>query len=631
MANERNTENIVQRHFSSDAHEGLIIEAQQSKNNLIQSLLTGKGNGKGASKRGNGVGRPEFIITSPAHPSVVLVVECKAEPKKHESPNRDLAADYAVDGVLHYARVLSKGFDVIALAVSGETEEELLVSTFKVPRGSSEGVELVDTNGSPVNWLASYDNLMRWFEFDPKVKLARHKDLMSSAKKLHNFLRDVAGCTEEQKPLLISACLIALKDNSFRMSYAEASHTKLPKAILNSVEDQLSEPMSTNGEKMKAAMEPYGFIGSSYDLRRPMKDMSTSPLHEILYRLERDVVPYLTTYGDADILGAFYGEFLRYTAGDGKGLGIVLTPDHITALFSDLAEVTPNSVVLDPCTGTGGFLIAAMSRMLGQAKGDPEIEATIKSQGLVGVEKQAHMFALAASNMFLRGDGRSNIYLGSSLDDSMQKRITSGERHPQPNVGFINPPYSMKQPEQSELHFIEEMLDMLAPNSIGIAIVPMSVGIKNSPVKGAILKKHSLEAGLSMPDELFYPVGTVTQILVFRAHVPHNADKPTWFGYWKNDGFVKTKDRGRIDLNGSWAAIRNQWLDDYRSKSERAGACVKRKVTAADEWCAEAYLETDYSALTEDDFARSLKKYALFLLSSSDGLDENFREPEVSG
>lgn len=44
--------------------------------------------------------------------------------------------------------------------------------------------------------------------------------------------------------------------------------------------------------------------------------------------LAEKVLPFMTVYHDFDIVGAFYGEVLKYTGGDGKGLGIVLTPKH---------------------------------------------------------------------------------------------------------------------------------------------------------------------------------------------------------------------------------------------------------------------------------------------------------------
>jgi hypothetical protein len=35
-------------------------------------------------------------------------------------------------------------------------------------------------------------------------------------------------------------------------------------------------------------------------------------------------------------------------------------------------------------------------------------------------------------------------------------------------------------------------------------------------------------------------------------------------------------------------------------------------VSAQDEWCAEAYMETDYSDLSKDDFVNTMKDYTYF-------------------
>ena len=55
--------------------------------------------------------------------------------------------------------------------------------------------------------------------------------------------------------------------------------------------------------------------------------------------LNQKVWPFISVYHDFDVVGQFYGEFLKYTGGDKKALGIVLTPKHITELFSLLANV----------------------------------------------------------------------------------------------------------------------------------------------------------------------------------------------------------------------------------------------------------------------------------------------------
>lgn len=56
-----------------------------------------------------------------------------------------------------------------------------------------------------------------------------------------------------------------------------------------------------------------------------------------------------------DILGNFYGEFVKYGGNDGNSLGIVLTPRHITNLMCELIDIDENDYVLDPCCGSGGF------------------------------------------------------------------------------------------------------------------------------------------------------------------------------------------------------------------------------------------------------------------------------------
>jgi type I restriction-modification system DNA methylase subunit len=164
------------------------------------------------------------------------------------------------------------------------------------------------------------------------------------------------------------------------------------------------------------------------------------------------------------------------------------------------------------------------------------------------------------------------------------------------------------------------MLDCLEVGSIGVAIVPMSCAISPNAVREELLKHHTLDAVMSMPQELFYPVGTVTCIMVWIAGKPHaKSDRKTWFGYWRDDGFVKTKHKGRIDQNNSWPGIRDSWIDMYRNREVHAGVSVTKTVKAEDEWCAEAYMETDYSSISKFDFELEIKKYVVFKIMNECG------------
>ncbi|WP_187489147.1 N-6 DNA methylase, partial [Pantoea agglomerans] len=156
------------------------------------------------------------------------------------------------------------------------------------------------------------------------------------------------------------------------------------------------------------------------------------------------------------------------------------------------------------------FLISAMHQMFKSAVTDRD-RSIIRKRGLVGVEQQPNMFALAASNMILRGDGKANLYQGSCFDDAITKEIKSHGC----DVGMVNPPYSQSDSDLHELKFVKHMLDCLKPAGIGIAIVPMSCALSANALRAEILKEHTLEAVMSMPDELFYPVGVITCIMVF--------------------------------------------------------------------------------------------------------------------
>lgn len=135
------------------------------------------------------------------------------------------------------------------------------------------------------------------------------------------------------------------------------------------------------------------------------------------------------------------------------------------------------------------------------------------------------------------------------------------------------------------------------------------------------MRDHTLEAVMSLPTDLFYPVGVIPCAMVWTAGKPHAvSDRKTWFGYWRDDGFVVKKHVGRVDYKNRWATIRDRWVEAFRNREVKAGESVSRKVTATDEWCAEAYMETDYSTLTQEDFEREVRKYVAFrVMTENDG------------
>ena len=592
---ERITEEIVHDILKENKiqYQKVTIEAQQSTNPRIMKLL------KHASKSGSGKGSPEFIVTFEEVPDLLVVIECKANTKKHESENRDKPKDYAVDGVLLYSEYLAKEFDVISIAASGQKKSELKISTFLQLR-SKQAVEKPDKK------ILKFNDYVSLYKKDPVKEKLAVENLIQYSRELNNYLRDDFELEEGQRPLLVSGILIALEDRAFESSYMkEKKAIDLAESLTTTIEKILRQH-NVEQKKKEDMINVYNFIKTNNNIARDLNDQRNVKLRDLIHEIDQKIRGFMRDYAFHDILGQFYGEFLRYANGD-RGLGIVLTPKHITELFVDLAKVNRDSVVLDNCCGTGGFLIASMRKMISDAGNNKEKIMDIYNHQLIGIENNSKMFCLACSNMLLRGDGKSNISHNTCFEIDKNK-VTKLK----PTVGFLNPPYSKKKKGFEELSYILNCLEFLEKNATCIAIVPLSCAIQGNELKRKLLEKHTLKAVMSMPDELFYPIGTYPCIMIFEAHVPHDDKEETFFGHWKYDGFVKTKHEGRIDRDNRWDTIKKEWLDQCKNKRSIAGKCVCKNVNEADEWVAEAYMETDYANITEEDFIREIRNYSVF-------------------
>lgn len=614
MKSERVTEYFV-RDFLVDlgytADADITVSPQKTSSPTIQKCL------KNASKSGLGIGYPEFIITSKKHPNWLIVIECKADKKFHASLTGDNYRDYAVDGVLNYAECLSKARNVIAIAVSGQEKDDFIISTFVWVKNASDFVELTTLSLQKLQHFLTFNEYIALANSDRNLSQIRFEDLISFSKEVHNYMRDYAKLSETEKPLLVSGVLIALMNNAFSLNYSHYDQqTELAEELSNAIGNEIERAMIPKAKKI-SMLQPYSFIAVHPELRRINPTTEETPLFRLISDIDEHVKPFIQRHEEFDVLGQFYGEFLRYTGGDKKGLGIVLTPKHITELFAKLANLTKTTVVLDICAGTAGYLIASMVEMLSKVQTETE-KTNVRQNCLIGVEQQPNMYALAASNMILRGDGKANLYQGDCFDPEIIKEISD-----RAEIGMINPPYSQKGANLHELSFINQLLDCLKPNGTAIAIVPVSCAISPHPMREKMLAKHRLDAVMSMPDDLFYPIGIVPCIMIFTAHVPHeqNPYHKTWFGYWKDDGHIKTKHKGRVD-GGKWRQIEKKWLDTYFNRQEIPGYSVSRKVTFEDEWCAEAYMETDYSDISAEDFVETMKKYVAFRILNSDYMND---------
>lgn len=563
------------------------------------------------SQGGKGKAKPEYIITFNEDVHTLIVVECKNTVRKHSSENLNRPGGYAVDGVLYYAKFLKQEYNVIAIAVSGTQTDNMKADAFYWMRGQDSYTVLEKAKDiilEPQNYieLIKGNKLKKAYSLD---------EIRNTAIDMHNSLREIK-VTEAHKPIFIAGILIALNDEDFSKSYsALTSYKSVMQNIQNAIENVLQES-DIQSSRVNYIRQVFNTLQDNTKFAEIPLGHSKSIIWYI-EQLEMKIKPMMD-YADStvDALGVFYHEFIRYSGGDGSGLGIVLTPQHLTEFMCDLAGVNKNSRVVDICCGSGAFLVTAMSRMFQNANHE-EIER-IRRNGLYGVEFDDGLYTLAIANMIIRKAGKSNIYKG----DCFNREITKELKSKNINIGLMNPPYSQK--DVVELEFVEQLLDILTVGGVGVVVVPMScaVGTKYSEVRERLMKEHTLQAVFSMPDDIFYPVGTNVCVMVWEAHKPHDSMQETFFGYCKDDGFVKKKKLGRIDASGRWAEIEREWLRLYRNRDVVDGLSARHCVTYKDEWLCEAYMQTDYSGLTQKNFQDTVNSYLAYLVKNGE-INEN--------
>ena len=468
--------------------------------------------------------------------------------------------------------------------------------------------ELPDTK---IKTFKEYVNL-----FKPKYTNDRNAVLLNTSK-LNGMLHD-NGVPEKLRSQFVGTCLLALKNNLQFKGLSTAQ-------IIAGIKSVLSSLLESDIEKAKKLV----ILEANVLENQNVSSMEHDKFQQILTFVQDNILPYINDESNEgqDILSYFFTTFNKYVAREDKNQAF--TPNHIAHFMAKVVGVFKTSRVLDPTCGSGTFLVQAMSLALQQCETDAERE-NVKKKQIYGIEFDANVYGLATTNMLIHGDGNSNIRCGSCF--TLKEWIKESN----PDVVLMNPPYNASKSQVDKafsneygksstdpskgFHFVHFILDQVDHGRL-ITLLPMACAISTSgiisTIKSKILERHTLDAVFSFPSDMFYPgASSVACCMVFNIGQPHPADFETFFGYFKEDGFEKRKGIGRTDVQNTWNDIEKEWLYLYKHRLTVAGKSVCKVVNASNEWCAEAYMETDYSTLTERDFEEALQNYASFLIQN---------------
>ena len=475
--------------------------------------------------------------------------------------------------------------DVIGIAVSGQTVANLKVDYYLRLFGNNEIINLrVD------NSLLPLANIKKIYRKAKEKEITTEEHLTKTLHSLNKQFHDESIVRDTERSLFFSGLMIALKDQTFRNSYktiqapsveeTKKAASKILEAhilndnIVSAITRQLESKIN-NLSKEYNWKDKFSFIKTiDYPLIRYKK---------LIKQIEENIFIPFENEEKQDILGRAYKIFLS-KAGRVDNKNIILTPDHIKSLMVKLARLTVDDVVLDTCTGSGGFLMESMECMIAQAKGNEVKIASIRENQLIGFEIDSVLFALACSNMFLHGDGRTNLIFRSSLlHDGHDNVVNSDDeelltfvQNCKPTKVIINPPYENNKP----IKFTLQAIDYLEPNGKLIIIMPTPTLTHNQGgLTEELLKKAKLDFVIRMPEKLFSEQRRTVNTSVFGfTKTPHQQSDSVLFYNLSDDGFVSVQHKGRVDKKKGWPKMELEIAETIFSSNEIEGICQKRKI-----------------------------------------------------
>lgn len=475
--------------------------------------------------------------------------------------------------------------DIIGISVSGQSQDDILVTYYLKLAGMTEIKTFPQENT-----LLSISAIKKQYGKIKYGESVTTEALITVLKDLNKRFNDNNKVRDTDRSLFFSGLMIALKNNNFRSTYKsiqapskqEVATTKatvleahnLNKAILEAITTELESKINSLSKEF-SWRDKFSFIKNI--------DYALDEYKKIIGIIEEKIFYPFQNEEKQDILGRAYKIFLS-RAGKVDNKNIILTPDHIKELMVRLARLSVDDVVLDTCAGSGGFLMEAMETMIALAKGNQETITKIKEKQLIGFEIDSVLFALACSNMFLHGDGRTNLLYRSSLLDETQGGIVNNSdkelleyiRGMKPTRVIINPPYENNNP----IKFTIQALNYLEPGGKLVIIMPTPTLTHNQGgLTEKVLSIAKLEYVIKMPNKLFSEQKRTVNTSIFGfTKTPHIQSDDVLFYNLDDDGFVSIQHKGRIDKNGTWPEIEDTIFDAISNSKDIPGVCQKKKI-----------------------------------------------------
>jgi len=420
---------------------GLENQKDYYTESAIPDYLKDALKGRAKTENKTNFGKPDFSLTK--YNQAPVIIENKFGAKKLIKKTKDgIKFDensikaYAVNGALYYATGMiasGKYKEVIAIGIAGDCEDTIEIEVYYVYGSGEDSHKLLGT----IKRLDFLENKTTFDVFYSEAILTedeKHEILINSQVKLQKYAKKLNklmhnhSITAPQRVLYVSGMLLSMQ-NILNDDEDIVQEGLVPEGLKGIQTDkkrdgiQITDQIEEFLKARKIPSEKYNLMLASFSeiSKDAQRDEPTELDKEVSEQLEKEASINKQVFafiykniflsidamaGHLDIMGEMYSEFLKYALGDGKELGIVLTPPYVTKMMATILDVNQDSKVMDLATGSAGFLISAMEIMIQDAEEKYGKKTTkvknkiekIKKEQLLGVELDAQMFTLAAND-----------------------------------------------------------------------------------------------------------------------------------------------------------------------------------------------------------------------------------------
>lgn len=266
---------------------------------------------------------------------------------------------------------------------------------------------------------------------------------------------------------------------------------------------------------------------------------------EVVFRVVEHIQGISFTKTDLDTKGVAFERFMQDFF-KGK-MGQFFTPRNVVQFVVRMMDINKDNLVLDPCCGSGGFLLNALDSIRKEAEREiDEPEARYRhwhdfaKENLFGIEINDQIARVCKMNMIIHDDGHTNVISRSSLDrfEDIENQH-KGFKKDHFDIIITNPPFGAtiksnetdvlqtyklgegKTNQKTEILFIERCIDFLKPGSGRMGIVLPDGILTNSSlqyVRDFIMERCKIEAVVSLPQFAFshYGAGVKSSLMFVR-------------------------------------------------------------------------------------------------------------------